>query len=321
MKVKEMADLAGTTTRTVRHYHHLGLLPVPPTRGMPRDYGIEHLARLMRIRWLAESGMSLERIGHLLAQEAHKEEAPSSPGGPSDEDGAAAAHPKQQERATSRADSDRSALDDLEATLSEIDQRIALLRRQRRRVDQLVQRVRRGEDLSGLPGAVEDFYRDIMGRVRRPGAHRLVRDKKHIGTFLMTSGLLPTTALALFLDEFGEDERALCAELLDRFDALTDLPPNDPTCTHAGRALAEEVGQLIARHAASGLDMVRMLPGGRLGTRMWSRYGNLMTLTFRHPAQRALAASILAHIATDPHLAPGIAPDLRKEWTREHQSH
>ena len=64
MKVSEVAYLAGTTVRAVRWYHAVGLLPIP--EGRPRDYGFDDLARLVRIRWLAESGMSLASIGHLL---------------------------------------------------------------------------------------------------------------------------------------------------------------------------------------------------------------------------------------------------------------
>ena len=53
MRVKEMADLAGTTTRTVRYYHRVGLLPVPPVVAGHRDYGIEHLARLLSVGLLS----------------------------------------------------------------------------------------------------------------------------------------------------------------------------------------------------------------------------------------------------------------------------
>ena len=54
MRVTQIADLAGTTPRAVRHYHRLGLLSVPPTVRGGREYGVEHLARLLRIRWLAD---------------------------------------------------------------------------------------------------------------------------------------------------------------------------------------------------------------------------------------------------------------------------
>ena len=44
MKVSEVADLADTTVRTIRHYHHLGLVDVPVVVGGTRDYGLDHLA-------------------------------------------------------------------------------------------------------------------------------------------------------------------------------------------------------------------------------------------------------------------------------------
>jgi len=37
MKVSEVADLADTTVRTVRHYHQLGLLEIPPVIGELTD--------------------------------------------------------------------------------------------------------------------------------------------------------------------------------------------------------------------------------------------------------------------------------------------
>jgi len=38
MRVTQIADLAGTTPRAVRHYHRLGLLSVPPTVRGGREY-------------------------------------------------------------------------------------------------------------------------------------------------------------------------------------------------------------------------------------------------------------------------------------------
>ena len=70
MQVHELADLAGTTVRTVRHYHQIGLLPVPPARYGHRDYDLVHVARLTRIRWLAQAGIPLTRIGAMLADPA-----------------------------------------------------------------------------------------------------------------------------------------------------------------------------------------------------------------------------------------------------------
>ncbi len=63
---RELADLAGTTVRAVRHYHDVGLLP-EPQRGANgyKQYGVTHLLRTLRIKRLAELGFSLPQIAEL----------------------------------------------------------------------------------------------------------------------------------------------------------------------------------------------------------------------------------------------------------------
>ncbi|SFS55549.1 MerR family transcriptional regulator [Saccharopolyspora flava] len=60
---RELAELAGTTVKTVRHYHRIGLLDEPERRpnGYKR-YGVAHLVRLLRIRRLADLGVPLSDI-------------------------------------------------------------------------------------------------------------------------------------------------------------------------------------------------------------------------------------------------------------------
>lgn len=61
---RELAELAQTTVNTIRHYHHLGLLPEPERKDNGyKQYGVKHLARLLRIRRLAGLGVPLSRIG------------------------------------------------------------------------------------------------------------------------------------------------------------------------------------------------------------------------------------------------------------------
>lgn len=60
---RELADLAGTTLRAVRHYHQVGLLDEPERSANGyKQYGVEHLTRVLRIRRLVELGMSLDDI-------------------------------------------------------------------------------------------------------------------------------------------------------------------------------------------------------------------------------------------------------------------
>ncbi|QAY73428.1 MerR family transcriptional regulator [Agromyces protaetiae] len=61
---RELADLAGTTVNTVRHYHVLGLLAEPSRRyNGYKQYRVEHLVRLLRLRRLSELGVPLAQIG------------------------------------------------------------------------------------------------------------------------------------------------------------------------------------------------------------------------------------------------------------------
>ena len=67
LTIGQLANLAGVTVRTVRHYHHSGLLEEPGRdESGYRRYRAAHLIRLLRIRALAEIGLPLARIGHLL---------------------------------------------------------------------------------------------------------------------------------------------------------------------------------------------------------------------------------------------------------------
>ncbi|RZQ62904.1 MerR family transcriptional regulator [Amycolatopsis suaedae] len=72
----QLAKLAGTSLRTVRHYHEIGLLPQPRRRPNGyKDYGVEHLIRLLRIRRLTELGLSLPQIAELGSADEHPVEA------------------------------------------------------------------------------------------------------------------------------------------------------------------------------------------------------------------------------------------------------
>jgi DNA-binding transcriptional MerR regulator len=67
LTIGELAQLAGTTVRAVRHYHRTGLLAEPERdHSGYRRYGAAALVRLLRVRRMRELGLSLERIAELL---------------------------------------------------------------------------------------------------------------------------------------------------------------------------------------------------------------------------------------------------------------
>lgn len=73
---RQVADLAGTTLRAVRHYHEVGLLPEPERRANGyKRYGVTHLVRVLRIKRLTDLGFSLSQIAAMGDTDRHPEEA------------------------------------------------------------------------------------------------------------------------------------------------------------------------------------------------------------------------------------------------------
>ena len=178
---RELADLAGTTLRAVRHYHQVGLLAEPERRSNGyKQYGVAHLVRLLRIKRLVDLGFSLPRIAELGELDDHPAEALRA----LDADLAATVDRLQRARAELRDILDRAAPTDLplefapvaRAELSDVDRSfVAVLGRvlepERRQVwaDAL-------QDLPDDPVAAEfdDLPGDADEAVRRDVAERLV---------------------------------------------------------------------------------------------------------------------------------------------------
>lgn len=65
---RELAERAGTTVNTIRHYHRLGLLEEPEREyNGYKQYEVHHLVSLLRIRRLAELGVPLSQIRDVRA--------------------------------------------------------------------------------------------------------------------------------------------------------------------------------------------------------------------------------------------------------------
>lgn len=66
--IKQIADLAGVTTRTLRHYDDLGLLK-PEQTGVNgyRYYGDDSLLRLQQILFYRQTGLPLEKIKQIVS--------------------------------------------------------------------------------------------------------------------------------------------------------------------------------------------------------------------------------------------------------------
>ncbi|MCT2020283.1 heavy metal-responsive transcriptional regulator [Kocuria marina] len=68
MKIGELAQLSGVTTKTIRYYESIGVLPEPArTTSGYRDYDESFVDRLTFIRSAQRLGVSLDEVREILA--------------------------------------------------------------------------------------------------------------------------------------------------------------------------------------------------------------------------------------------------------------
>jgi len=272
MRVKELADLAGTTVRTVRHYHHIGLLPVPPLRGATRDYGLDHLARVLRVRWLAGSGMSLGAIVETLGEMGR---APGAPG-----------------------------LEELTATLADIDLRLADLARQRERVAALLERARAGAEVNPLPLSIARFYDRVIPLLPTERARRAAENERKVVTILALRGMIPE-GLERLMDELtDEDDRDV--EIM--FVAFSDLGTTSGADQEAMAAKVKDAAlRFVDRHEETVAAVLRSAPHGPVGAAMWGLLRRLAMLGYPAPAQRLFLEAVPELLDERPRLRAAFA--------------
>jgi DNA-binding transcriptional MerR regulator len=74
MRIGELAGLVGISTRAIRHYHHVGLMPEPERKANGyREYSLRDAVELARIRRLTELGLSLDEVSDALAGDAERD--------------------------------------------------------------------------------------------------------------------------------------------------------------------------------------------------------------------------------------------------------
>ncbi|BCY09492.1 MerR family transcriptional regulator [Actinoplanes sp. L3-i22] len=185
MRIKELAELAGTTVRTIRFYHQIGLLAVPRPTGGRRDYDLAHVARMIRIRWLAQAGIPLSGVAEML-------------------DG----QPVDDRRAT--------VLADLHAVVATLDDQLHELRVQRDRMCRLITTVRRDGHLSPLPAPIARFYDRMYERATDERTRRVIRDERDFMELACYRGDMPPEAAIVY-------ERLTAAGLADSFAAFGQI--------------------------------------------------------------------------------------------------
>ncbi|MEE1939854.1 MerR family transcriptional regulator [Streptomyces sp. TRM 70361] len=220
MRIGELAALAGVTTRTVRHYHHLGLLPEPARRANGyREYGLRDAVALARVRRLTELGLSLDEVRDVLADDGLPD------GG-----------------------TGRELAEVLAGLDADLARQEAALRERRRRVRELLRLAERGE----LPaeGPVSAELTALFGELSRAGAElpgpepaMAARDRELLA--LLDTAMPPAERARLFaaLGSLGGDPAASARayEVYALLDELADAEVDDPRVADAARAVADNL--------------------------------------------------------------------------------
>lgn len=223
MRIKQLAELTGITVRTVRHYHSVGLLAIPSQRDGWRDYTLEHVARVGRIRWLASAGLSLAAIGDLLES------------GP------------------------QNVVDDLQGTLEQVDRQLEELAEQRRRLVALLGAAMQGQALSPIPEVVAAHYRVMEESAADDRTVRAIRAERDFVELAWYRGEMPPMAELLFspMDAAGTAQ-ALAGYGRD-LDSLDDTDMGDAAAAvvaHMIAAMGEHADTAARTITASEVDRV-----------------------------------------------------------------
>ena len=73
---RQLADLAGTTVKAVRHYHEIGLLELPERASNGyKQYGVAHLVRVLQITRLSALGVPLSQVATMGRADQDPDEA------------------------------------------------------------------------------------------------------------------------------------------------------------------------------------------------------------------------------------------------------
>jgi DNA-binding transcriptional MerR regulator len=207
LRIGEVAELAGVSTRTIRHYHQIGLLPEPARMANGyRGYELRDVVVLLRVRRLAELGLRLDEVGDVLADDKGREL--------------------------------RDILVELDADLAEQERRIRL---RRQRIAELLAKADADTfsgELADLLSGLENTADDESG----VDAERLVAQ-----LFAVMSGALTSSERGMYRVVLADRELAdQLAELAGSYRALAGRSPNDPAVAEVATRAASLAPSVLA---------------------------------------------------------------------------
>lgn len=228
MRIGELAALVGVSTRTVRHYHHLGLLPEPERLANGyREYRLRDAVALARVRRLVELGLSLDEIRDVLADERGRDL--------------------------------REVLLELDADLARQQEAIGA---RRARLAGLLEEAELQPD-SAVSPEMADVLRDLPR-----GSRFAEFDRELLALVDTAVGEGERAWFAGMMRSFtGPEARERIAGTYARLDEIADAPPDDPRVAEIAEDLAdqipEEMAALMARQRLDGAWLEEMASAQR----------------------------------------------------------
>lgn len=211
MRIGALAQAAGTTSRAIRHYHRLGVLPEPSrTSAGYREYSMTDVVRLLRIRRLAESGVPLRNIADMVGTGSRVQD---------------------------------NIVGDLTDLVDAIQREQSVLAAKKARLTMLLADARDGRPLTALPRLLADRLAHLIEQNQGVTRTELEREREHLEV-LALSGTLPDELAVMMADSLDDAESvASYLSILTRWSALYGLDP--ATATADIEALASEVAGLV----------------------------------------------------------------------------
>lgn len=201
MRIGQVAALLGVSTRTIRHYHHMGVLPEPEREPNGyRRYTLRDLVILARARRLTELGLSLAEVTDAVAD-------------------------------------DRGA--DLVEILRELDadleQQESSIRETRRRLSELQERADQGQDVF-TPPAVSAFFEAMAAHADSPS---VALDRSLMS--LVPDVALQEMADLFADPDGASPDHARVLGLYEQMDALADAQGDDPRAVSLAVQIVEGI--------------------------------------------------------------------------------
>ncbi|WP_084845090.1 MerR family transcriptional regulator [Prescottella equi] len=267
MRISDIAQAAGTTPRTVRHYHRLGLLDEPRRLANGyREYDMGDLIRLMRVRWLAGAGVPLGSVSSMVA-----------------------------------ATTDETAADDLEADLTELIETIEAERRvlatKSARLRQMLDAHRGGRPVSPLPEALAFAFSELIAGASDPAVRSEFERERDAWELVAISGSAPEEffeAATRLLSDLDARDRVVA--LYRRFAALCGCD------IRQSAAEIEALSEVMAEIVRSIFVESGVLEQRQSATRIDGNAGVPLADLIPDPAQAAVARGVLRQLGLAPQL-------------------